>query len=92
MPAKRTVGACPVPLVADRFGQVENDGHRQAVILTGQRDQRFACLGLHVGGIDNGQPACRQPLGGDEVQHLKGVVRRRLLVLVVANESAAVVG
>ena len=31
-------------------------------------------LGLHVGGVDDRQPADGQPLGGDVVQHLEGVV------------------
>ena len=66
-----------------RAGQ--HDGDRQAVVLPGQLDQRLAGLGLDVGGVDDRQPAQGQPLGGDEVQHLEGVVGDRLVVLVVAD-------
>ena len=59
--------------LADRSGRFEHDGHRQAVVLAGQLDQRLAGLGLHVGGVDDRQPPQRQPLAGDEVQHLERV-------------------
>ena len=52
----------------------------------------LARLGLHVGGVHDGQPPGSQPLGRDEVQHLKGVVGGGLIVLVVADQPAALVG
>jgi AhpD family alkylhydroperoxidase len=45
-----------VPLVADLLGQVQHDGHRQAVVLAGQFHQRLAGLGLDIGGVDDRQP------------------------------------
>ena len=44
-----------VPLLADLLGQVEHDGHRQAVVLPGQRHQRLAGLRLDVRGIHDRQ-------------------------------------
>ena len=81
-----------VPLLADPLGQVEHDGHRQAVVLPGQLDERLAGLGLDVGGIDHREPPQGQPLAGDEVEHLEGLVRDRLIVLVVADHPPAGVG
>ena len=52
----------PVALLADRLGQVQHDGDRQAVVLPGQLDQRLAGLGLDVGGVDDRQPPQGQPL------------------------------
>ena len=83
------VGPAPVPLLADPLGQVEHDGHRQAVVLPGQLDQRLAGLGLDVGGVDHRQPPQGQPLAGDEVQHLEGILRDGLIVLVVADHPPA---
>ena len=57
-----------------------------------KRDQRFARLSLHVRRIDDGQLACRQSFGRDEVQHLERVFGRRLIVLVIGNKRAAKVG
>ena len=82
---KSRSGRGPVPLVADPLGQVEHDGHRQAVILPGQLDQRLAGLGLDVGGVDDRQPPQGQPLAGDEPEHLEGVLGDGLVVLVVAD-------
>ena len=78
--------------MTDLFGQVQHDGDREAVVLAGQCDQRLAGLGLDVGGVDDSQPPEGEALGGDEVQDLEGVVRDRLIVLVVADHSPAGVG
>ena len=90
--AEVPVGPQPVPFLADSLGKVEHDGHRQAVVLPGQLDQRLAGLGLDVGGVDDRQPAQGQPLAGDEVEHLEGVVGDGLVVLVVADHRPAGVG
>ena len=66
---------------------------RSSTIATGstwycarELDERLPRLGLDVGGVDDGQPPAREPLRRDEVQHLEGVLRRRLVVLVVGDE------
>ena len=87
--AEVPVGSPAVALLAELLGQVEHDGHRQAVVLPGQLHQRLAGLGLDVGGVDHREPPQGQPLGGDEVEHLEGVVRDRLVVLVVADHPPA---
>ena len=72
---------------------------RSSTIATGSTwcspasvDERLARLGLHVGRVDDGEPAAREPLAGDVVQHLEGVVGRGLVVLVVGDQAAAEVG
>ena len=89
---KSRSGAAALRSWQTALGQVEHDRDRQHVVLAGQRDQRLAGLGLHVGGVDDGQPPARQPLAGDEVQHLERVVGRGLVVLVVGDQAAAEVG
>ena len=81
-----------VSLLADLLGQVEDQGHRKAVVLPSKLDQRLAGLGLDVGGIHDGQMSQGQPLSGDEVQNLECLVGRRLVVLVVADHSTAGIG
>ena len=90
--AEVTCGPIAVPLVAEPLRQVEHDGYRQAVVLPGELDERLASLGLHVRGIDDREPPQRQPLGGDEPQHLESLNRDRLVVLVVADHGPAGVG
>ena len=48
--------------------------------------------GLHVGRVDHGQTSGREALARDEVQHLEGVIGRRLVALVVGDQAAADVG
>ena len=69
---------------------------RSSTIATGStscsRASATSCaagLGLHVGGVDDGEPAGRQPLAGDEVQHLERGRRGGLVVLVVGDQAAA---
>ena len=81
-----------VPLFADLLRQVEDQGHRQAVVFPGKLDERLAGLGLDIGGVDDGQLAQGQPLSGDEVQDLECLVRDRLVVLVVADHAPAGIG
>jgi len=73
----------------DPLGEVQHDGDGEAVVLPGEVDERLAGLGLDVRGVDDRQPPQGEPLGGDEVQDLEGVVRRRLIVLLVADYRTA---
>ena len=66
--AEVAVGSALVPLLADLLRQVEDNGHRDAVELTRDLDERLARFGLDVRGVNDGQPAQRQPLAGDFVQ------------------------
>jgi hypothetical protein len=81
-----------VARVAYRFGNVEHNGDRQAVVLAGQRHQGLARFGLHVRGVDHRQPSAGQTLRRDEVQHLERILRGRLIVFVIADKRAAFVG
>ena len=83
-----TIGPRGIALGADSLRNVEHDRYRYAVILASERDQRLARLGLHIGRVNYRETPCLQPLGGDEVQHLECLDRRRLIVLVVAYKSS----
>ena len=87
--AEVPVGAVPVAFLADPLGHVEHERHGQAVVLPGQLDERLAGLGLDVGGVDDRQPSQGQPLAGDEVEYLEGVLGDGLVVLVVADHPPA---
>ena len=83
------VGPGDVAVLADPLRHVQDDRDRQAVVLPRQRDQRLARLGLDVGRVYDDHLPRRQPLGRDEVQHVKGVFSRRLVVLVVGDKPPA---
>ena len=74
---------------AGGLGQVQDDRHRQHVMLPGQLDERLARARLDAGRVDNGQPPGRQPLARDEVQHVEGVGGGGLVAAVVADQPAA---
>jgi hypothetical protein len=86
------IGSLAVALQAELLGQVENNCHRQAVILPGQLHQRLACFGLDVGGVNHRDPPQGQPLPGDEPEHLERLTRDGLVVLVVRDHPPAGVG
>ena len=62
MLSERAVVPTTITLVADGFRQVEHDGDRQAVILAGEMYEWSTRFGLHVGGVNNGQPSSCQSL------------------------------
>ena len=74
---------------ADGRRQVEDDRDRQHVVLAGELDQRQPRLRLHAGRVHDGQPAGRQPLARDVVQHVERVRGGRLVALVVGHQAAA---
>ena len=86
--AERPVRARRVPLDTDLLGHVEDDRHRQHVVLPGQGQQRPAGVRLHVGRVDHGELAELEPLGGDRVQRLERRRGDRLVVLVVPDQAA----
>ncbi len=86
---KLPVRPISVPFLTDLFGQVKNNGHRQAVIMPGQLHQRLASLGLDVGGVDHREPTQGEPLAGDEPEQLERLVRDGLVVLIVADHPSA---
>ena len=86
------VGALGVALLGHGLGHVEHDGHRQAVVLPGQRHESFAVFGAHVGGIHHGEAAALEALGHPVVQQLEGIVGGIQAVFVVRNQAPAHVG
>lgn len=51
------VGAGRVAFGADLFGQVQDDGDGQDVVLAGELDQLPTGVGLDAGGVDDGEAA-----------------------------------
>ena len=90
--AERAVCANLVSLAADLLIDVEHDRDGQRVELARERNERLARFDLHVGRIDHREQATRETLLRNEVENVEGVVRRRLVVLVVGDEAAARVG
>lgn len=78
-----------VALVAEILRQFQHDRDRQHIVLASQRDQRLARLLLHIRRVDDRQLSGSEALGGNEVQDLKRVGARRLIVLVIRNQAAA---
>ena len=89
--AEPAVGPVGVAGGADPLREVEDHRHRQHVVLSRQGDEVPAGLTLHVGGVDDGEPARGQPLGGDVPEHVEGVGRGGLVVLVVRDQPPAAV-
>ncbi len=61
------------------------------MVLPGQRDQRLARLHLHIRRVYDRKLPAREPPARDEVQGGERVVGRRLVVLVVRDQAAAMV-
>jgi hypothetical protein len=89
--AEIAVRAAGVTLAAHLLRHIEHQRNRKAVVLARERDERLPCLGLDIGRIDHCQAAGLQALPGDELQHLESRSGRRLVVLVVRDQPAAVV-
>jgi hypothetical protein len=85
------IGPSLVALVAELVGKVQDDRHREAVVLPRERDDGLARLRLHVRGVDDRDLAGGETLLRDEIEHVEGVVGRGLAVLVVRDEAAAIV-
>jgi hypothetical protein len=89
----------PERAVRSRFGAfpghglryVEDDRHRQDVVLARDLDQSGPGVRLQVGGVHDGQPAGGQALAGHVVQYVESVAGRRLVVLVVGDQAPEVV-
>ncbi len=86
--AEISIVTVAVAILANAFGKIEKYGDGQAMILPRKFDQRFACFGLYIGGVDYGKFSCGQSFRGDIVQHVERVIGRGLTVLVVANQPA----
>ncbi len=89
--AELTVRPVAIALVTKRRGQVEDDGHRQHVVLAGEPHDGLARFALNVGRVDHGQAARLEPLAGDVMQHIECIGGGALVVLVVGDEPATVV-
>lgn len=91
MRAETAVRATGVAFMQQALRQIEHDGCGQHVVLARQRHQSLAVFGTHVGGVHHGEFAGRQPLAGDVVQNVEGVLAGSLIVLVVGHQGTAVI-
>lgn len=83
------IGTRRIALVADLLRHVEHDRDRQDVVRARDLEQLLAAALLDVRGVDDGEPALREPFARDVVQHVERFVRRGLVVFVVGHEPAA---
>ena len=81
--AEGTVRTMDVAVLADTFGEIQDDGNRERVIAPREGDEGSAGIGLDVGGVHDGEASGRETLGGDVVQHVKGVCGGGEVILVV---------
>src|SRR5687767_6326795 len=72
--AEVPIGTRPVAVLADPFGQIEDDRDRQHVVAPRELDQRLSCLGLDVRRVHDGQESALESLRANEVE---GLERRR---------------
>jgi hypothetical protein len=87
--AEVAVLALCVPVRAEFLRQVQDDRHRQHVVLAGHRDQLAAGFWLHVGRVHHGEPAACQALAHDIPQQVERGRRGGLVVLVVGDQAPA---
>ena len=79
------VGAVRISVVAQAFGEVQNNRNRKHVILTRQAQQPPPVTLLNVGGVNDNQLAEREALGCNVVEKFKRFRRDGLIVFVVRN-------
>jgi len=83
--SKIAISAALVPILAKSLGEIEYKSDRYYVIFPRQSDQRLTRFHLNIGGINYGELAGLEPLGGDKVQDLKSRIGRCLIILIVGN-------
>ena len=93
VPSDDTLAEVPVgPRLVARHGHrhrhVEHDRHRQHVVRPRELDELAAGLARDVRRVDDREPAGGEPLACDVAEHVEGVLRRVLIVLVVAHHPA----
>jgi len=86
---KISIGPAAIALLTKLFRQIEDDCNWDTVVLPGEFYNRLTRLGLDVRRIDHDEFSRRKTLSGNEVQNLESVLRRRLIVFIVRNESSA---
>ncbi len=89
--AEITVRSRAVALLAQLHRNIENNCNRQNIMLTRQGNQRLTRLRLHIGRVDNREPAGGETFGRDEMEHIKCVSGSRLVVFVVGNQGATAI-
>ena len=71
---------------------VDDDGDRQHVVRLGEVHKFAAGSGLDARRVDYGDLAAVEPLASDELEHVKRIRRRRLVVLIVGDKPTRHVG
>src|SRR6266567_2929045 len=80
-----------VPVVSDPLRQVQDNGHGQTMKLACDFHKWLARLRLDIRCIRNCQSSRREPLAGDKMEQIKSVLRRRLAILVIGHQPAAII-
>jgi len=86
---KLPVRPADIPVLAETFRQIEDDGNREEVIFLRQGDQALARLRLDVGRIYDGQTPASEPLPYDGMEQVESITGDRLVVLIVRDERPA---
>ena len=90
--AELPVGAQPVARERDVLGRVEHDRDGGHVVLPREREQRAPGLAPHVGRVDHGEQPAREPQRHRVVQERERVAGGALIVGIVGDHAAALVG
>src|ERR1700719_3225195 len=86
MRPKISIGSAAIALLTKLFRQIEDDCYRDTVVLPGEFHNRLTRLGLDIRRIDHDEFSRCQTLPGNEVQNLEGILRRRLVILIIRNQ------
>ncbi len=86
--AEVAVGTVNVSVLADSLWQIEDNNHRDNVILTSQLEQTSSSIRLNIRRIHDHQLSESQTFPGNVVQKLESVFRYSLVILVIRHHSA----
>ena len=85
------ISICSFEVTIDRdtLWQIQHYRDCRCLMLSGEHQQRLPRWGLNVGRIDHSQlRALKSPLS-NQVKQVKGVLRSRLIILVIRDEQPA---
>ena len=86
------IGPVAVAFRGQVLRHVEHDRHGERVVLPRDLHEATPAFRLYVRRVDDREAGGGEALGGDVVQHVEGVRRRRLVSLVVGHDAAEEVG
>jgi hypothetical protein len=87
-----SAGTSLVSLLADALRQVENDSDDKDVVLACKGDEWLPRLRLDIGRVDDRHAGVREPRARDKAKGFERLGCGGLVVLVVGDEAAEIVG